>query len=731
MDDQFDLNLRNSLHLNQPESGDTASSDDQRKSFSPGQMIDTRFRIIRELGRGGTGTVYQVEQVLLKKEFAMKVLDPIQVTDESWRRFQKEAQAAGRLDHPGFVKVYDFGLINNQIPYFTMDFVAGDTLAECLRKQGPMSVASALPIFIQLCFALDYAHSQGVIHRDVKPSNISLIPATGTADAQIKILDFGIAKLVGVDTTSLTQVGSVFGTPFYMSPEQCMGQPVDLRSDVYSLGCVFFEMLTGAPPFTTENALTLMMQHQSDTPPSLKEASMGGQFPAALEALIQKMLSKNASERYQRLVDTANDLIDLQQGNAPSVTIAKKIQEGTSSKRNKFAFSLVGLTLTVIAGTVFFFTQARHQPEPAVLKADAKPSPAANGLLPQLESENVEMFDNGSQVDFSDVNDAYFSSELTQNGIPCRLFKFSNKSSIGDMAYYDLQNKRQEIPAKGKIIVAKFPTQPSIIDITLDWKMCKASPQLLKKFRPDEIGYLRFKDDDFRKTLGADDCFDDTLSFIDNLTSIYAIDLPSPVTDKGLNHLANLPHLKFIDASRTRISGDEMKKIPTLRQLRVLKISMIKNARVVLPKLKQSPVLRSLKVVADNIQDPDLKNLANLPALEELSLRDNPKVTDAGLEYLVGLPNLQRITLDGCHITPKSIKTLSKMNVQNLVCLDVSQWSKADIEALQHAVSCKVRSWNYHDQKPRPVDLVSIAPEPVGAGDDVVIRKRKSTDRGE
>lgn len=731
MDDQFDLNLRNSLHLNQPESGDTASLADQRKSFSPGQMIDNRFRIIRQIGRGGTGTVYQVEQVLLKKEFAMKVLDPIQVTDESWRRFQKEAQAAGRLDHPGFVKVYDFGLIDNQIPYFTMDFVSGDTLAECLRKQGPMSVASALPIFIQLCFALDYAHSQGVIHRDVKPSNIALMPATGTADAQVKILDFGIAKLVGVDTTNLTQVGSVFGTPFYMSPEQCMGQPVDLRSDIYSLGCVFFEMLTGAPPFTTENALTLMMQHQSDTPPSLKEASMGGQFPAALEALIQKMLSKNANQRYQRLVDTANDLIDLQQGKAPSVTIAKKIQEGTSSRRHKFAFALVGLTLTLIAGTVFFLTQARHQAEPTVLKVEVKTSPETNSLLPPLERSNVELLENGSQVDYSDVNESYFSTDWKQNGIPCRLFKFSNNSSIGDVAYYDFQNKRQEVPAKGKLIVAKFPTQPSIINITLDWKMCKASPQLLKKFRPDEIGHLQFKDDDFRKALGADDCFDDTLSFIDNLTSIYAIDLPSPVTDKGLNHLTKLPRLMYLNASRTRISGDELKKFPTLRQMRGLKISMIKNARVVLPKLKQSPVLISLKLVADDLQDSDLKNLANLPALEELALRDNPKVTDAGLEYLVGLPNLQRITLDGCHITPKSIKTLSKMNIKNHICLDVSHWSKADIAALQKSVSCKVRSWNYRDQEPGPADMATMAPEPVGDGDDVGMRKRKSPERGE
>ncbi|MBS1954234.1 MAG: protein kinase [Cyanobacteria bacterium SZAS-4] len=732
MDDQFDQNLRNSLNINQLENLDLASLSDQRQSFLPGQIIDTRFRVIRELGRGGTGTVYQVEQILLKKEFAMKILDPIQVTGESWRRFQKEAQAAGRLDHPGFVKVYDFGLIDNQTPYFTMDFVSGDTLAERLRKEGPMSVTTALPLFIQLCFALDHAHSQGVIHRDLKPSNISSISATANADAQVKILDFGIAKLVGVDTTNLTQVGSVFGTPFYMSPEQCLGQPVDHRSDIYSLGCVFFELLTGAPPFTTENALTLMMQHQSDKPPSLKEASMGGQFPAALEALIQKMLAKNPSERYQRLVDTANDLIDLQQGNAPSVNIAKKIREDSSSGTKKLLLvGVFGLAITAIAGATFYFVQAKNKPEPEPITHKAVTKDVHDmGSLRSLEDETVQQFDKNMNVDYSDVDDKYFSSDVKRDGMPFRLFKFSKKSSIGDITYTDLNGKMHDEPAKGEVYVPKFPVQPSIINMAIDWKMCKTSPQLLKKFRPDEIGYLRFKDDDYRKTIANDDIFDDTLSFVDDLQGIYAIDLPSPVTDNSVEHLAKLSHLLFLGANRTQITGDALKKAPFLRQLRGLKISMVKNARAVLPKLKQSQVLTSLKLVADNIQDSDLKILTDCSSLEELALRDNPKTTDVGLTYLIGLPKLKRISLDGCAITPRATKTLQKMNVKELICLDVSHWSKADREELRNSVSCKVQSWNYDHQEPRSFEMVSTESESPVDG-EVSIMRKKALDRGE
>ncbi len=712
MDDQTDLNSEKQL----AGGVESTSTGDQRKAFSPGQMIDTRFRIIRELGRGGTGTVYQAEQVLLKRQYAMKVLDPIQVSDEAWRRFQKEAQAAGRLDHSGFVKVHDFGLIDNQIPYFTMDLVVGDTLAERLRKQGPMSVEKALPIFIQLCFALDYAHSQGVIHRDVKPSNISITTSPTSAEEQVKILDFGIAKLVGVDTTSLTQVGSVFGTPSYMSPEQCMGQTVDLRSDIYSLGCVFFEMLAGAPPFTNEHALTLMMQHQSEAPPSLKEVSMGGQFPAALEALIQRMLSKNPKDRYQRLVDTANDLIDLQQGKAPSSKIAKKIEENYSLKRNKIVVTVVAVALAVIAGSAALYvtqgkqldgkTESSKEGPAGLLNANA---PNETALDEKEMNETAELFDRSKTADYSDaLLQEYFSTDEQLGGVSYRRFHFPKKTSIGDIVYRDLQNKEHATPAIGVITVPRYPSQPTIIGMTIDWVMCKTSPQLLKKFRPDEIGYLAFHDDDLRKAAAGDDIYDDALSFIDGLTNIYAIDLPPAATDKCLEHLAKLPHLSFLGASRTEISGNELKKLPTLQQLKGLKIGMVKDARVVLPKIRQSKSLTVLKAVADDLQDSDLKNLSDLPALEQLVLRKNPKITDQGLSFLVGLPNLKRLLIDGCSITPGAIKTLSKMKVGEFICLDVSKWSKADVAALLKAVPCQVLTWNEKEQQASPVEIATF-----------------------
>lgn len=458
---------------------------------------------------------------------------------------------------------------------------------------------------------------------------------------------------------------------------------------------------------------------------------MGGQFPPALEAVISKMLSKTPSDRYQRLVDTANDLIDLQQGKAPSAAIVKKIEKGAAERRNKIvSMALLTGTALAIAGTAMFFSQGKKQPETPASKASIGATPDLDSPTASLEAETVAEVDKHFQVDYSDVIEEYFSSNTKQGTIPHRVFKFPEKSAIGRVSYYDLQNHFHDDPAKGQVTVPKFPTQPSIIAMTIDWRMCKTSPQLLKKFRTDEIGYLKFTDDDSRKTLASGDIFDDALSFVDNLKSIFSIDLPTAVSNKSVPHLANLPKLISLGASRTGITGDELKKLPTLMQMRNLRISMIKNANAVLPELKQSQSLKTLKLVADDIEDSDLKYLANLPKLEELALRDNPKITDVGLTHLVGLPRLSRISLDGCNITPKSIKTLGKLNVSDFICLDVSRWPKADVAALQRAVPCRLLSWNYEDQKPGPIDAATRALHSP-AGDGLEVRRKKAIDRGE
>ncbi len=195
-----------------------------------------------------------------------------------------------------------------------MDLVDGETLADVLKRRGRLPLEQVLRIFIQVGFAISYAHDNGVIHRDIKPSNIMLEKkiAKGTGEASVKLVDFGIAKLTGQDEfnqQTLTKTGEIFGSPLYMSAEQCMGTGVDMRSDLYSLGCVIYEALTGAPPIVGENALSTMIKHQSDQPISLKEASLGIEFPDQIEAIVAKLLRKDPASRYQSANLLTEDLV--------------------------------------------------------------------------------------------------------------------------------------------------------------------------------------------------------------------------------------------------------------------------------------------------------------------------------------------------------------------------------------------------------------------------------------
>ncbi|HEY9784545.1 MAG TPA: serine/threonine-protein kinase [Candidatus Obscuribacterales bacterium] len=267
-----------------------------------GSIVLEKYRVLELLGSGGVGSVYRIQHVLMGGELALKCLNKRQPDDATWRRFQNEARAANKLDHQNFIKVHDFGLLPSGRPYIVMDLVRGVTLADEIKGRGVLSVPRAIKIFLQVVFALSYAHENGIIHRDIKPSNIMLLTADdGSQTDSVKVVDLGIAKLTGQDEFSqqtLTKTGEIFGSPLYMSPEQCMGIAVDHRSDLYSLGCVLYEALTGAPPFIGDNALTTMMRHQSE-----KTAyPQGGKPRSRVSAIARGHLREAARERSRQTI---------------------------------------------------------------------------------------------------------------------------------------------------------------------------------------------------------------------------------------------------------------------------------------------------------------------------------------------------------------------------------------------------------------------------------------------
>ncbi len=223
---------------------------------------------------------------------------------------------AASLKHPNLVEVHDFGVTEEHHPYLLMDLVDGQSLAQLLKKQGTLSVVRTVSLSVQVAFGLLYAHENKVVHRDIKPGNIMLLHADEiTTEGSIRIVDFGIAKLVQSDEgqiQELTKTGEIFGSPLYMSPEQCKGDTVDARSDIYSLGCVMFECLTGSPPFWGDSAMSTMLKRLSEEPPTLKEGSLGKEFPSLMEKIVRRCLEVDPDNRYQTMKDLIQDLTLLQ-----------------------------------------------------------------------------------------------------------------------------------------------------------------------------------------------------------------------------------------------------------------------------------------------------------------------------------------------------------------------------------------------------------------------------------
>jgi serine/threonine-protein kinase len=273
-----------------------------------GELVDGRYRVLRLLGVGGIGLVYLCRQEILEKPVALKVLRPEYVLHEDLNaRFINEARAASAIKSPRIVDTLDVGTLPNGAPYFVMEYVDGETLASLLDREGHVEANMALDIARQLAEGLEAAHAAGVVHRDLKPENVFLARTPDGTFA--KIFDFGIAKVARA-RKRLTYAGAVFGTPHYMSPEQARGEEVDARSDLYALGVMLFEMVTGRVPFDGDDPLAVMSQHVDRVPPLMSSVT-GTALPADLEVIVARCLAKDPRDRYANGAELLRDLASL------------------------------------------------------------------------------------------------------------------------------------------------------------------------------------------------------------------------------------------------------------------------------------------------------------------------------------------------------------------------------------------------------------------------------------
>ncbi|QHC21017.1 protein kinase domain-containing protein [Streptomyces sp. GS7] len=260
-------------------------------------MLGSRYELVERLGRGGMGTVHRAMDHRLRRTVAVKLMSPeLAHHPESRARFQREAHAVAALNHPAVATIHDVGEEPDEEgegprPFLVMEYVAGRTLAEVLRTD-PLSVAQAITVACEVLDALDHSHQHGIVHRDIKPSNIML-----TGPTTIKVLDFGIAKALAEAATRLTGSGVAPGTPAYLSPEQISGVEIDHRADLYAMGCLLYELLTGAPPFQADSPFAVMHHHLFTEPVPLTRLSP--QIPPAVAAVVARALRKNPAERFE------------------------------------------------------------------------------------------------------------------------------------------------------------------------------------------------------------------------------------------------------------------------------------------------------------------------------------------------------------------------------------------------------------------------------------------------
>ncbi|MCB9556090.1 MAG: serine/threonine protein kinase [Deltaproteobacteria bacterium] len=285
-----------------------------------GTILDGQIELEQVCGEGAMGTVYRAYQHSMDRYVAVKIMRPELTTNQALvRRFRREARAAAKLSHPSIITVYLVGDTDEGLPFIAMEYVEGITLEALCEQHAPLPVARAFDIATQIASALTEAHEHGVIHRDLKPGNILLSSKRSGRD-EIKVVDFGIAKISeGDEESQLTQTGAVFGTPYYLSPEQASGAKVDQRSDVYSLGVVLYHMLTGALPFRGSSSMEVLLQHIKELPPPPR--TINPALSPAVENVILTSLEKDPQRRYQSAQAFADAMAQATQHLAPGASL--------------------------------------------------------------------------------------------------------------------------------------------------------------------------------------------------------------------------------------------------------------------------------------------------------------------------------------------------------------------------------------------------------------------------
>jgi len=646
------------------------------EGFEVGDTIGGSYFITALLGKGGMGQVFAVEHIMLRQNYALKILTTDSPDNSSWRRFQTEARTIAKLSHPNIIKVHNSGVHNEKTPFYVMDFLDGENLKTWISREGPMNPSAVIDIFVPLCEGLSYAHSHGIIHRDIKPTNIMLVSQNGKIVP--KLVDFGLVKLIGSGALSpsqqLTNTGEVFGSPLYMSPEQSVGRHINERSDVYSLGCSIFEALTGAPPFVGENVVQTILKHQNEEPPTLKQASMGLDFSPEWEAVMARVLQKEASDRYQSMEELAFDLNAIKAGRKLRKNYAtdggelfgdeseelEAAQKATSKRAWLIAVPLILLAVCGSLAGGYYYMKFTKKPEPAHVDTLSYGGAVSDKkvVVAPVESKELE-----------DITVPFALNDGQPNGM--KTFKFPDNISLGNLYV--------ESPGKERDIVEAIGTKsiPAKALVTFDaGRECGSHPKIFRKFKKDDLQAVILPS-------SATDT-DDNLHFLNHLTNIGILNLGgTDVTVAGLKSVAELPRLFSLSLVATnKLSGKDLATLQTLGQLRSLNFDKGREVTALLEALKGSNTLTDLSLNQCTITPKDIKLIATMPNLVRLSM-NSCGLKSEDLAPLNTMPVLANLTIRGNDLSPDFIDEFKGNNRIAWLQMSPPNWSDEDVARLR------------------------------------------------
>ncbi|MBS1992595.1 MAG: serine/threonine protein kinase [Cyanobacteria bacterium SZAS LIN-3] len=696
-----------------------------------GDVIGGSYRLKSLLGRGGMGYVFCAEHVMIQRDYALKMLAPEQLNEASRRRFEVEGKAIANLDHPSIVKVYNMGVDEGNCPFYVMDLLAGRALSDYIAGGNDFGFKRWVDIFIQIASGLGYAHSKGIVHRDVKPSNIILLEGSGGLTA--KIVDFGIAKLLpsaDLHTQSQTATGEVFGSPYYMSPEQSQGAAVDLRTDIYSLGCTWYEALCGRPPYRGESPLSTILMHQSADIPSIVNDRPDKNWPDAADFLLEKMMAKRPENRYQTMQQVVHDLERMKAGRTiGKVEVTPVAASGYKSysagespvraeKDNNFikpAFAVLALLVVAVGGVALWYQlfppktavdkilekKVQQVNPPVGMEEDGSEDKVRKAILTTAPEKSLSLFLSRTKSanleqeerEFPQVKEAYDAAGPirstiveTSSGRRMRRFVFPTWS-IGRViilgaADYDAL-KTVMVPADRPV---DFYTGSRVSHHVFQ------CPEVLKKIGRDEFEGLWLHG---QKVSGVTSSIvgarSETVGLIPMLqtTSQWTRLKRVALTNLSLPRevLAVLDRFKNLEAVRLRapvIKTADLLQTKFIDRVPELEFSDLDNVSLIVPRLAASRYLKKLVLDGCYLTVNDIRELARSKTLERFELREDHKRFEVLLPELVKMSRIKTLAVEEPDLSPQQIRTITACPTIESLVLNVARYRPDEIERYRH-----------------------------------------------